>query len=87
MVEQSLGLGADLQAGAVSSPAKRLRTLRRMLAWRTQQTDSPPHGASAPAVNGWWRERKALEWALEQLDPGAQTSPSAAAQADSPADR
>lgn len=71
----------------MSSPAKKLRTLRRMLAWRTANTDGPPAGAGAAQLNSWWCERKALEWAIEQLDPGAQTSPSAAAQADSPADR
>lgn len=53
------------------SVAAKIRTLRRMLAWRVQQTERTdwPPGTGASRINGYWRERKALEWALAQLEP------------------
>lgn len=54
----------------MSSPRKKLRTLRRMLAFRvveTERKDQRP-GISASRIDGLWRERKALEWAVAELE-------------------
>lgn len=59
------------------SAAKKLRTLHRMLAWCVRETERPdrPVGTSAARVNRLWCERKALEWALAQLDPSSARPP------------
>jgi hypothetical protein len=47
-----------------------LRTLRRMLVFRVIETErTQPPGTSADSLNFYWRERRALEWAIRELEP------------------